>query len=223
MKAIDEMLVPETSSKERILRAALATFAQKGFEGARVDEIARQAGVNKALIYYYFKSKEEMLHALLDGAIADIMSSLGDPEVYVKEMLGSEAKLRTLMDRFLGFIEERKELFTIVVMELLKDSERRKLVLGHLGDELMKHNEAFYKYARADDPVQNLVTEIFTGFLPCIMFVLLENPLRDLYGQKGAAFRQMFLKAFEGTHIRYSMDLLKSAQTTTGGKEGAGL
>ncbi|MCL0088711.1 TetR/AcrR family transcriptional regulator [Dehalococcoidia bacterium] len=43
----------EKNRKQRILDAALEIFASKGFEGARIDEIAKTAGVNKALLYYY--------------------------------------------------------------------------------------------------------------------------------------------------------------------------
>ena len=55
----------ETTSKRRILEAASKIFAEKGYDGARVDEIAKRAAVNKALIYYYFpKGKEELLERL---------------------------------------------------------------------------------------------------------------------------------------------------------------
>lgn len=53
-------------SRQRILRAAEAEFAEKGFDGSRVDAIAARAGVNKALLYYYFKSKAGLLEALFD-------------------------------------------------------------------------------------------------------------------------------------------------------------
>ena len=46
------------ASRNAILQAALAEFAQEGLAGARVDAIAEAAGVNKALLYYYFRDKE---------------------------------------------------------------------------------------------------------------------------------------------------------------------
>ena len=51
-------------SKIRILDSASKVFAEKGYSGARMDEIAGKARVNKALIYYYFKSKEAILKEL---------------------------------------------------------------------------------------------------------------------------------------------------------------
>ncbi len=54
------------ASRDAILQAALAEFAQEGLAGARVDAIAASAGVNKALLYYYFHDKESLYGAVLD-------------------------------------------------------------------------------------------------------------------------------------------------------------
>jgi len=55
-------------SRAAILRAAAEEFAEHGIAGARTDAIARQAHVNKALLYYYFKDKETLYGAVLDSA-----------------------------------------------------------------------------------------------------------------------------------------------------------
>jgi TetR/AcrR family transcriptional regulator len=54
------------ASRKSILQAALVEFAQEGLAGARVDAIAEAAGVNKALLYYYFRDKESLYGAVLD-------------------------------------------------------------------------------------------------------------------------------------------------------------
>ncbi len=54
------------ASRDAILQAALGEFAQEGLAGARVDAIAASAGVNKALLYYYFHDKETLYGAVLD-------------------------------------------------------------------------------------------------------------------------------------------------------------
>jgi len=54
------------ASRDAILQAALAEFAQEGVAGARMDAIAASAGVNKALLYYYFDDKESLYGAVLD-------------------------------------------------------------------------------------------------------------------------------------------------------------
>ena len=52
-------------AKERILQASVELFSRKGFDATSVTEIARSAEVTKALIYYYFKSKEEIMDSLV--------------------------------------------------------------------------------------------------------------------------------------------------------------
>ncbi|WP_211370669.1 TetR/AcrR family transcriptional regulator [Nonomuraea turkmeniaca] len=70
-------------TKARILQAALEEFAAKGFAGARVNEIAAKAGVNKQLISYYFGGKEGLYQAITtrwqseESVFADRSSSLG--------------------------------------------------------------------------------------------------------------------------------------------------
>jgi AcrR family transcriptional regulator len=54
------------ASRKAILQAALVEFAEEGLAGARVDAIAETAGVNKALLYYYFHDKESLYGAVLD-------------------------------------------------------------------------------------------------------------------------------------------------------------
>ena len=56
---------PARVSPARILAAAAVEFAERGFAGARVDRIARRAKVNKAMLYYHFKSKEALYRTLL--------------------------------------------------------------------------------------------------------------------------------------------------------------
>lgn len=58
-------------SKALILRAALEEFAQEGFAGARTEAIAKAAGVNIALVFYYFKNKERLYGEVLDSNYAE--------------------------------------------------------------------------------------------------------------------------------------------------------
>jgi TetR/AcrR family transcriptional regulator len=60
------------ASRESLLGAAVAEFARKGFEGARVDEIAAGAGVNKQLVYHYFGSKQGLYLAALESVYVQI-------------------------------------------------------------------------------------------------------------------------------------------------------
>ncbi len=61
------------ASRAAILKAALAEFAQEGLAGARMDAIAAAAGVNKALLYYYFRDKETLYGAVLEGFFVQLL------------------------------------------------------------------------------------------------------------------------------------------------------
>jgi len=58
-------------SRAKILAAAEQVFAREGLAGARTDAIAAQAGVNKALLHYYFKKKEKLYEAVLEKHLRD--------------------------------------------------------------------------------------------------------------------------------------------------------
>ena len=62
-------------TRARILAAAMAEFAHHGLGGARVDRIARRAGANKRMLYYYFGSKEALFLAVLEESYAHIRSA----------------------------------------------------------------------------------------------------------------------------------------------------
>ena len=63
-------------SRAAILKAAAREFAEHGIAGARTDAIAREAGVNKALLYYYFKDKETLYSAVLDDAFSGLKEAV---------------------------------------------------------------------------------------------------------------------------------------------------
>ncbi len=60
------------ATRRRILKAAKSEFAKKGLAGARVDEIAKRADINKRMLYVYFGNKEDLFLAVLEEAYADI-------------------------------------------------------------------------------------------------------------------------------------------------------
>jgi len=75
-------------TRQAILKAALVEFAQEGMSGARTDHIARAARVNKALIYYYFKDKEQLYGAVLDqvfSGLADRINEVLDRDLPPRE------------------------------------------------------------------------------------------------------------------------------------------
>jgi len=78
-----------------ILEAAERIFGDEGLEGARTEAIAAAAGVNKALLYYYFRSKDGLYRAVLEGYLADFNRQ-------ALEVLSSEGSARSLLLRYIN-------------------------------------------------------------------------------------------------------------------------
>lgn len=81
-------------TEERILAAAHTVFLKRGMAGARTQEIADEAGVNKALLHYYFRSKEKLALAVFRRAVEQLL-----PRIYVilESDLSIEGKVRSIV------------------------------------------------------------------------------------------------------------------------------
>ena len=99
----------------RILEAAREVFAEVGFAGSRVDEIARRAQVNKATIYYHIGDKEALyarvLHDVFSGAAKRISES-------IQRDKDPEAKLRTYIRRMAETVGKHHHVPPIIMREL---------------------------------------------------------------------------------------------------------
>jgi len=83
------------ATRQAILHAAERIFADEGLEGARTDAIAAAAGVNKALLYYYFRSKHRLYREVLEGYLADFNRQ-------AMELLSSEGSARAVLERYIN-------------------------------------------------------------------------------------------------------------------------
>src|SRR5579862_32407 len=91
-------------TRAAILRAAVAIFAESGYGSARTDAIDERAGVNKALLYYYFKSKADLYSAILEDQLKEFSRR-------ATEALAAEGSSTSKLLRYVGahfdFISER--------------------------------------------------------------------------------------------------------------------
>jgi AcrR family transcriptional regulator len=99
----------------RILDAATEIFAAVGFNGARMDEIARRAGVNKAMIYYPVGAKEALYAAVLHGAIGHVADSIS---ARIETGTTPEAKLRAYIRGFVDAVEGNPRMGPILLREI---------------------------------------------------------------------------------------------------------
>ncbi|MCX8028574.1 MAG: TetR/AcrR family transcriptional regulator [Brevinematales bacterium] len=88
------------SPKDKIMNCAISLFSTKGFDATSVDEIAKESGVNKAMIYYYFSSKEGLLNSIIRKGVNEFnelfekidISNFSSPKEFVSEIVRTAIK-----------------------------------------------------------------------------------------------------------------------------------
>jgi TetR/AcrR family transcriptional regulator len=106
-----------TESRARILDAALSEFSAYGLAGARTDRIAAAAGVNKALLYYYFESKESLYVAALEMIAGKIRDQ--SIAVFLSDATPGERLLRTALGHFDRILAQR-EFQSLMQQEMMR-------------------------------------------------------------------------------------------------------
>ena len=87
------------STKDRILEEALTLFAENGYDGTGVEQIAEKVGIKAPSLYKHFKGKEDIMNALIDSAEAHYESSFGSSEHIGKLPESRDDFVRTTMSR----------------------------------------------------------------------------------------------------------------------------
>jgi len=105
--------IPRPSQQAEILEAALSTFAERGYDGARIREIADRAGVTDGALYRHFNSKEELAQHLFAQALTAYSEAL----IEASAIGGSvRARLRGCMDAGLRLFRKNPEAMTFTLL-----------------------------------------------------------------------------------------------------------
>jgi TetR/AcrR family transcriptional regulator len=106
------------ATKNQILDAAEAEFAVTGLSAARTEAIAAQTGVTKAMIYYYFQSKEDLYRAVLERCLTH---ALGLVEQLQLDCLPPDAALVKLLSQILECMSENPRIGSILTLEAIQN------------------------------------------------------------------------------------------------------
>lgn len=116
--------LPAAERRERILAAAQEVFAQRGYHGSSLDDIARASGTSKALIYEHFDSKRVLHDALITEHASELARRFA--ENAASGAVGEE-RLRRGVDVFFAWVEERQEAWRALFRDAA-DPELRPLI-----------------------------------------------------------------------------------------------
>ncbi len=202
------MDMPKTGgeiTRKRILHVAEELFSKNGFDGTGMERIAKAAGINKATIYYHFKSKNEIISSLFQSIVEDGERHLA--EVFSGKRGGVD-KADEIMEE-IEYLSERKKILTIFLMESLKNTKIHKLLFqcaeqstemeGGYWSE--RHSSVVRERGRKPDRMEILSYEFFTGFIPIIAFVIFREKWCAHYRCKDERLLEDFVAAFKISHI----------------------
>lgn len=202
-----------SETKSKILKAAEKLFSKKGFDGARVDEIAKQAGVNKALIYYYFDSKRDILDELFSSLIEEFMKMGYDSLESVIDLESIEYKdgnISQIMTMLYKFLEDKKDTIKIMMMESLKASEKKPPLFRFseiaMSDEDERIKDIFRdKGINVDilDIEEQLIADFFTGIMPIVSFLVYKDKWSKYFNIDEEILKRKFFSVFQTTHMAY--------------------
>ncbi|HOT96682.1 MAG TPA: TetR family transcriptional regulator [bacterium] len=102
--------------RDRIKQAAAEVFSERGFDGARMQEIADRAGANKAMIYYYFNSKEALFTAIFSENFTNLLKLFSS--ILQVEAIDPKVVIPQLVHLHLDFLNRHPELPRMIVREI---------------------------------------------------------------------------------------------------------
>lgn len=121
-------------TKERILQAAQKEFANRGFSGARMEAIARGADINKAMLFYYFSSKDNLYRTVLFGVFSEFFGEIGR---FISQQLTPDLLLEKFPEIYLRFIARHPDLVRIMVFDLIHNPENVTAAMAEIIHEKM--------------------------------------------------------------------------------------
>jgi AcrR family transcriptional regulator len=190
--------------RDAILAAALDEFAAQGFAAARLDDVAKRAGVAKGTIYLYFADKETLFQELIRAQLSPVVGGVIHAshaelplrmfaeqliEVFVREVLGTRRKdvIRLIITegpRFPKLAEFYYREVIARVMEAVRGLLRRALERGELKDDaLLRHPQLL-----AAPGIMAIVwSGLFERFEPLDVRSLMRAHFEMLFGKEGAS------------------------------------
>jgi len=139
----------ELKTKDRILKSAIDEFVEYGFYGARTQRMANRAKVNKALLHYYYSSKEKIYEHVLSTvaeAVFDRLTAISDEPVPI------EKKIEQIMDVYIEVFTKYSNYMKIFLYEIMRGGDRLRAVVMSKSGKIHQAFRKFMKYF--DDQVK---------------------------------------------------------------------
>lgn len=157
------MTETDKQTEEKIFDAAATVFEEKGMDGARMQDIADRAGINKALLHYYYRSKDHLFDAVFQKLAGKVFAKFAP---VFNENLTLEEKIRFFYKEHISFMEKNPRLPAFILNEINRNPARIKKILKNVDfNKLWKmledqHKEELEKYNITRESIPQIMTTI---------------------------------------------------------------
>lgn len=127
------------STKEQILHEATIAFAEQGYSGLRMDALAETCGINKATIYYHFKSKEALFESVVEHNMREIIAII---QHAIADAKTPETKLKAYIS---AMMQRKRDMVAIMTREIINGGDHLPTELFTLMLQIFKPLEAILK------------------------------------------------------------------------------
>jgi len=186
------------AKRKQILAAASRVFAEKGYEGCRVSDIASEAGIAYGLIYHYFDNKADILNSIFDGA-------WGVTTKVIEGIAASDASLREKLSNVAGFLLEAWKLephtVEVVMIEVLRSPrfmEAGKLEAYQTIFALIERILETHRDQLRDDVEPSVAAVLFGGSLEILLTGFVARDFLRAQGFEPEATRDALINTFLG-------------------------
>jgi AcrR family transcriptional regulator len=163
------------STEQKIFEAARDIFQSKGLEGARMQEIADKAEINKSMLHYYYRSKEKLFEKVYELSIIKLIPQVAS---LLNEDMPLDVKLRKFSAKYLELIKANPDIPLFVIHEMNKNPNRlKKFIAREVGRRVKPFLEQL-KEEREKGKTVNLPPEqIFVNIMSMLIFPFLGRPV----------------------------------------------
>ncbi len=173
----------EQNTEEKIILAAERVFIEKGLAGARMQEIADKAGINKSLLHYYYRSKEKLFTMVFQLVFKSFVPNL------LKAFEGSDdffTKIERFIHAYLTIIEKNPHIPGFIISELSNNPQRLIDTLGHLNIDIQPILDAIEKEIEEKTIKQIEASDLIINILALCVFPIVAKPLLKTIIFKGS-------------------------------------
>lgn len=163
------------STELKIFEAAREVFQSKGLEGARMQEIADKAEINKSMLHYYYRSKDKLFEKVYKLSIIKLIPQIAS---LLNQDLPLEQKIRNFVSKYMEIIKANPDIPLFVIHELNKNPGRLKKFML---DEMAKKVQPFLNQLREESEKGNTVDlppeHLLVNMISLMIFPFIGQPI----------------------------------------------